>query len=418
MKVVFASLSAVLLSSLPGALAADSNNLRGAALITDFEDQAADLIDFKSTNGVPSKVQKALKNAKKNGVDKKEVKTLQKKIIEKWEKNTKKSCSMYLTEPTCDGAKNCEWSNDTCVSSKFFEDEEEEFFFDSSEDLFDSEDYDFDEDSEDYDFRSTKGVPSKVQKELKKAKKNGVDKKEVKSLQKKILNKWNKNTKKRCSMYLSEPTCDGAKNCEWSNDTCVSSKFFEDEEEEFFFDSSEDLFDSEDYDFDEDSEDYDFMTKSLSKKVDKAVDKKLEKKGLTRDDLDKKELKKVVKKVENKIQKKIDQADAKETAKKLVKNQNTCRLILSKTVCEETKNCGWKSTRSPGTKCRYNGSSFFDSFEDLFDSEDYDFDEESGMLLTSTTMKTLVIWTSTTKVKTLRTPTGMETLRTTNGRCK
>ena len=224
------------------------------------------------------------------------------------------------------------------------------------------------------DFKSTKGVPSKVQKELKKAKKNGVDKKEVKSLQKKILKKWNKNTKKRCSMYLSEPTCDGAKNCEWSNDTCVSSKFFEDEEEEFFFDSSEDLFDSEDYDFDEDSEDYDFMTKSLSKKVDKAVDKKLEKKGLTRDDLDKKELKKVVKKVENKIQDKVD----KEDAKKLLKKQNACLIIHSETVCDETKNCEWKSTRRTGTKCRYNGSSFFASSEDLFDSEDYDFDEESG----------------------------------------
>ena len=245
-----------------------ASNLRGAALITDFEDQAADLIDFKSTNGVPSKVEKALKNAKKDGVDKKEVKKLQKKIIEKWDKNTMKHCSMYLTEPTCDGARNCEWSNDTCVSSKFFEDEEEEFFFDSSEDLFDSEDYDFDEDSEDYDF----------------------------------------------------------------------------------------------------------MTMSNSKKVDKAVDKKLAKKGLTRDDVNKKDLKKIVKKVENKIQDKVD----KEDAKKLLKKQNACLIIRSETVCDETKNCGWKSTRRAGTKCRYNGSSFFDSFEDLFDSEDYDFDEESG----------------------------------------
>mmetsp|Transcript_21584 Transcript_21584/g.35603 ORF Transcript_21584/g.35603 Transcript_21584/m.35603 type:complete len:165 (+) Transcript_21584:71-565(+) len=163
MKVVFASVSAVLLGSIPTALSAESNLRGGAALVTDFEDQAADLIgldgdtdkDDKDNEKAAKKLEKKLKSYEKD------LKTYDK--LRKAFKNAEKECK-DLTESDCDVATTCGWNakKEKCVTSlsapkepkkpKFAEDEED-FYFDSSEDLFDTEDYDWDEDAEDYVWR-------------------------------------------------------------------------------------------------------------------------------------------------------------------------------------------------------------------------------------------------------------------------
>ena len=174
MKVIFASLSAVLLGSIPGVLSAEVSfqracidgtfrrhcllitdhihiarscahisapvylqpNLRGATLVTDFEDHATELIA-----SMPSSIKKKLKSIKKDDdLTKKEVKSAQKKIIRKWERNTEKNCVEYLSPATCGAAKKCVWTKDTCVSTKALY---EDYFFDSSEDYVADEDVSF-----------------------------------------------------------------------------------------------------------------------------------------------------------------------------------------------------------------------------------------------------------------------------------
>ncbi len=159
---------------------------------------------------------------------------------------------------------------------KFFEDEED-FYLDSSEDLFDfEEDYDWDEDSEDLfdsedydlDFEVDDKALQKYEKAMKKFKK---EEKKYKSAMKeyKQADKAYKQAKKLCETFITRSVCgalnnncvvkENIKKSTFKCNTTVSKpkapkapkkpKFFEDEED-FYFDSSEDLFDfEEDYDW-------------------------------------------------------------------------------------------------------------------------------------------------------------------------
>ena len=247
MKVIFASLSAILLGSIPGVLSMEVSfssclyrdafrgaacqffvivtyrprmcshsslsrsvylqpNLRGATLVTDFEDHATELI-----NSMPSSVKKQLKKIEKDDdLTKKEIKSAQKKVIKKWERNTEKNCVEYLSAATCGAAKRCVWTKKgTCVSSRAL-----------------------DTDAEDYGYDFMANYPKKVEKELKNIKKDSdLTKKEIKSEQKSVIKSWEKRTEKYCAEYLSMTACDAVSKCEWNEDGCVSSKAFADAED-------------------------------------------------------------------------------------------------------------------------------------------------------------------------------------------
>jgi hypothetical protein len=98
---------------------------------------------------------------KDKGYDKNDIKKAVKKEVKMLEEDYyhkgKKSCSKYYNKKDCyDFSRGCKWDKKAgvCYFKRSFEDED--FSLDSSEDLFDSEDYDMDfyedEDSEDYDF--------------------------------------------------------------------------------------------------------------------------------------------------------------------------------------------------------------------------------------------------------------------------
>ena len=197
---------------------------------------------------MPKKVKKELKGIGKNSdLDKKEIKSEHKKIIKKWEKRTKKNCAEHRSAKACD-VKKCVWMSDTCVATKSLY---EDFLFDSSEDNVADEDISFKK------FRRY-DVPKKVKKELKNIEKNSdLDKKEIKSEQKKIIKKWEKRTKKNCAEHRSVKACVVNK-CVWMADTrtCVATKTF-DSEDYGFVEDSENYVTDEDYDFYEDPEDYD-----------------------------------------------------------------------------------------------------------------------------------------------------------------
>ena len=241
----------------------------GAALVTDFEDQAADLIDFKKVDPNDTKAVRAANKLKKQ----------QKKF-----KAAKKTCK-DLSESECDDDKKCEFSSKKgkcgpkMKKPKFIEDEED-FYLDSSEDLFDfEEDYDWDEDSEDlfdsedYDlnFEVDDEAMQKYLKEMKKFKK---EQKKYESAMKeyKQADKAYKQAKKQCATFISRSVCGALNNdcvvkesssgSTFKCNTTVSKpkapkapkepkkpNFFEDEED-FYLDSSEDLFNfEEDYDW-------------------------------------------------------------------------------------------------------------------------------------------------------------------------
>ena len=195
----------------------------GAVLATDFEDQAADLIDFLTTSKSVSKQaeKKVVKKLAKKGqtmddLTKKELKKaikkeeskIQKKIDAKDAKQQAKrdeKC-LLLSKADCDDSKVCEIvthkGESRCHAKPAleFDGDEEDFYLDSSEDLFDfEEDYDWDEDSEYL---------------------VGPDDEDDDEEEKKLKQEYKK-LERKCSDLLSESECDGNHKCKFKDDECV-----------------------------------------------------------------------------------------------------------------------------------------------------------------------------------------------------